>query len=152
MLISASDPSFPFSCAACLKFQSMPEGTWYCSSCSDGSVSSKKATGTGPSGNSKPILIRLSRVVKAPESEIGGCVFCRFVAYLYFPLYMLCFCGGCCLRCSLSFIVDRSHDFSIGRFDERTVILCDQVTLLIFFIQTLTITSLAFSDCAIHFF
>lgn len=81
---------------ACLKFQSMPEGTWYCSSCSDGSVSSKKATGTGPSGNSKPILIRLSRVVKAPESEIGGCVFCR------------------------------SHDFSIGRFDERTVILCDQ--------------------------
>ncbi|KAH0886994.1 hypothetical protein HID58_063090 [Brassica napus] len=81
---------------ACLKFQSMPEGTWYCSSCSDGSVSSKKATANGPSGNSKPILIRLSRVVKAPESEIGGCVFCR------------------------------SHDFSIGRFDERTVILCDQ--------------------------
>lgn len=81
---------------ACLKFQSMPEGTWYCSSCSDGSVSSKKATATGPSGNSKSILIRLSRVVKAPESEIGGCVFCR------------------------------SHDFSIGVFDERTVILCDQ--------------------------
>ncbi|KAF8110618.1 hypothetical protein N665_0081s0048 [Sinapis alba] len=81
---------------ACLKFQSMPEGTWYCSSCSDGSVSSKKATATGPPGNSKSILIRLSRVVKAPESEIGGCVFCR------------------------------SHDFSIGVFDERTVILCDQ--------------------------
>jgi hypothetical protein len=35
--------------------------------------------------------------VKAPESDIGGCVFCR------------------------------SHDFSIGKFDDRTVILCDQV-------------------------
>ncbi|KAJ0259634.1 Acyl-CoA N-acyltransferase with RING/FYVE/PHD-type zinc finger domain-containing protein [Hirschfeldia incana] len=81
---------------ACLKFQSMPEGTWYCSSCSDGSLSSKKVTATGPPGNSKSILLRLSRVVKAQESDIGGCVFCR------------------------------SHDFSIGVFDERTVILCDQ--------------------------
>ncbi|EOA26575.1 hypothetical protein CARUB_v10022635mg [Capsella rubella] len=81
---------------ACLKFQSMPEGTWYCSSCNDGTISSKKATATDPSGNFKPIVIRLTRVVKAPESEIGGCVFCR------------------------------SHDFSIGKFDDRTVILCDQ--------------------------
>ncbi|ESQ52392.1 hypothetical protein EUTSA_v10016239mg [Eutrema salsugineum] len=81
---------------ACLKFQSMPEGTWYCSSCNDGTFSSKKATAPDPSGNSKPIVIRLTRVVKAPESEIGGCVFCR------------------------------SHDFSIGKFDDRTVILCDQ--------------------------
>ncbi|KAL1209962.1 Increased DNA methylation 1 [Cardamine amara subsp. amara] len=81
---------------ACLKFQSMPEGTWYCSSCNDGPTSSKKAIATDPSGNSKPIVIRLSRVVTAPESEIGGCVFCR------------------------------SHDFSIGKFDDRTVILCDQ--------------------------
>jgi hypothetical protein len=24
------------------------------------------------------------------------------------------------------FMVDRSHDFSIGKFDDRTVILCDQ--------------------------
>ncbi|CAA0375261.1 unnamed protein product [Arabidopsis thaliana] len=81
---------------ACLKFQSMPEGTWYCSSCNDGPISSKKATTTDPSGNARPIVIRLSRVVKAPESDIGGCVFCR------------------------------SHDFSIGKFDDRTVILCDQ--------------------------
>ncbi|XP_010517021.2 PREDICTED: uncharacterized protein LOC104792538 [Camelina sativa] len=81
---------------ACLKFQSMPEGTWYCSSCNDGPVSCKKAPATDPSSNLKPIVIRLTRVVKAPESEIGGCVFCR------------------------------SHDFSIGKFDDRTVILCDQ--------------------------
>ncbi|KFK29452.1 hypothetical protein AALP_AA7G136200, partial [Arabis alpina] len=81
---------------ACLKFQSMPEGTWYCSSCNDEPISSKKAAATDPSGNSKPIVIRLTRVVKAPESDIGGCVFCR------------------------------SHDFSIGKFDDRTVILCDQ--------------------------
>uniref|UniRef100_A0A1J3FDK7 Chromodomain-helicase-DNA-binding protein 4 n=1 Tax=Noccaea caerulescens TaxID=107243 RepID=A0A1J3FDK7_NOCCA len=81
---------------ACLKFQSMPEGTWYCSSCNDGPSSSKRATAIDPSGNSKAIVIRLTRVVKAPESDIGGCVFCR------------------------------SHDFSIGKFDERTVILCDQ--------------------------
>uniref|UniRef100_A0A1J3DEN4 Chromodomain-helicase-DNA-binding protein 4 n=1 Tax=Noccaea caerulescens TaxID=107243 RepID=A0A1J3DEN4_NOCCA len=79
---------------ACLKFQSMPEGTWYCSSCNDGTISSKLATAIDP--NSKPIVIRLTRVVKAPESEIGGCVFCR------------------------------SHDFSVGKFDDRTVILCDQ--------------------------
>jgi hypothetical protein len=79
---------------ACLKFQSMPEGTWYCSSCNDGPTSCKIATASDP--NLKPIVIRLTRVVKAPESEIGGCVFCR------------------------------SHDFSIGKFDDRTVILCDQ--------------------------
>ncbi|XP_023638632.1 increased DNA methylation 1 isoform X2 [Capsella rubella] len=78
----------------CLKFQSMPEGTWYCSSCNDGTISCKTATATDP--NLKPIVIRLTRVVKAPESEIGGCVFCR------------------------------SHDFSVGKFDDRTVILCDQ--------------------------
>ncbi|CAN8316854.1 unnamed protein product [Cochlearia groenlandica] len=81
---------------ACLKFQSMPEGTWFCSSCNDGPLSSKRPTATDLSGNTKPIVIRLTRVVKAPESEIGGCVFCR------------------------------SHDFSIGNFDDRTVILCDQ--------------------------
>ncbi|CAH2064212.1 unnamed protein product [Thlaspi arvense] len=80
--------------APCLKFQSMPEGTWYCSNCNDGSISSKTAIATDP--NLKPIVIRLTRVVKAPESEIGGCVFCR------------------------------SHDFSVGKFDDRTVILCDQ--------------------------
>ncbi|KAL1195853.1 Increased DNA methylation 1 [Cardamine amara subsp. amara] len=79
---------------ACLKFQSMPEGTWYCSSCNDGSISCRTATAADP--NSKPIVIRRTRVVKAPESEIGGCVFCR------------------------------SHDFSVGKFDDRTVILCDQ--------------------------
>jgi len=60
----------------------MPEGTWYCSSCNDGPISSKKATTTDPSGNARPIVIRLSRVVKAPESDIGGCVFCRLVAIL----------------------------------------------------------------------
>ncbi|XP_010529847.1 PREDICTED: uncharacterized protein LOC104806575 isoform X3 [Tarenaya hassleriana] len=81
---------------ACLKFQSKPEGTWYCSSCNDRPVSSKMVTTADPSSNSKPIVIRLTRVVKAPESEIGGCVFCR------------------------------SHDFSAGKFDDRTVILCDQ--------------------------
>ncbi|KAG2329074.1 hypothetical protein Bca52824_000254 [Brassica carinata] len=79
---------------ACLKFQSMPEGSWYCSSCSDRPISSKAAIATNP--NSKPIVIRPRRVVKPPESEIGGCVFCR------------------------------SHDFSVGKFDDRTVILCDQ--------------------------
>ncbi|CAH8382683.1 unnamed protein product [Eruca vesicaria subsp. sativa] len=79
---------------ACLKFQSMPEGSWYCSSCSDRPISSKTAIVTDP--NSKPIVIRPRRVIKPPESEIGGCVFCR------------------------------SHDFSVGKFDDRTVILCDQ--------------------------
>ncbi|ESQ45117.1 hypothetical protein EUTSA_v10010118mg [Eutrema salsugineum] len=79
---------------ACLKFQSMPKGTWYCSSCNDGPVSSKTTIATD--SNMKPIVIRPRRVVKAPESEIGGCVFCR------------------------------SHDFSVGKFDDRTVILCDQ--------------------------
>ncbi|XP_010528338.1 PREDICTED: uncharacterized protein LOC104805464 [Tarenaya hassleriana] len=80
----------------CLKFQSKPEGTWYCSSCNDKPVSSRKVSAGDPWSSSKPIVIRLTRVVKAPESEIGGCVFCR------------------------------SHDFSVGKFDDRTVILCDQ--------------------------
>ncbi|XP_077212918.1 acyl-CoA N-acyltransferase with RING/FYVE/PHD-type zinc finger domain-containing protein [Tasmannia lanceolata] len=44
----------------------------------------------------RPITIRLRRVVKAPTREIGGCVVCR------------------------------GHDFSVAKFDARTVILCDQ--------------------------
>ncbi|KAG2329185.1 hypothetical protein Bca52824_000365 [Brassica carinata] len=79
-------------CAGCP--QAFHTGSWYCSSCNDRPVSSKTAIATDP--NLKPIVIRPRRVVKPPESDIGGCVFCR------------------------------SHDFSVGKFDDRTVILCDQ--------------------------
>ncbi|KAF7804553.1 Increased DNA methylation 1 [Senna tora] len=48
------------------------------------------------SSSARPIMIRLTRVVKASEYEMGGCVVCR------------------------------EHDFSVAKFDERTVIICDQ--------------------------
>ncbi|CAB67675.1 putative protein [Arabidopsis thaliana] len=77
---------------ACLKFQSMPEGTWYCSSCNDGPTSCKIATASW--------------------------------LYTYFNLNANILVLHSAY--SLSPISDRSHDFSIGKFDDRTVILCDQ--------------------------
>ncbi|KAJ9186226.1 hypothetical protein P3X46_005753 [Hevea brasiliensis] len=72
---------------ACLGLQCVPNGVWQCSNCN------KFEHG----GNiTRPIVIRLTRVVKTPEYEVGGCVFCR------------------------------AHDFSTNNFDDRTVILCDQ--------------------------
>ncbi|KAL9239246.1 hypothetical protein vseg_013586 [Gypsophila vaccaria] len=48
------------------------------------------------STSSKPITGRLTRVVKNSEPECGGCVLCR------------------------------ANDFSVDKFDDRTVIICDQ--------------------------
>ncbi|KAK4392225.1 Chromodomain-helicase-DNA-binding protein 4 [Sesamum angolense] len=68
-----------------------PADDWHCSYCRD-----KFGPGRKISGESRPIIIRLKRVVKAPEFEPGGCVICR------------------------------SQDFSAAKFDDRTVIICDQ--------------------------
>ncbi|KAJ7972522.1 Chromodomain-helicase-DNA-binding protein 4 [Quillaja saponaria] len=77
--------------SACLELQNVPEGNWRCLNCRDN-------TGTGQESSSmtRPIMIRSTRVVKAPEFETGGCVVCR------------------------------GYDFSVAKFDERTVIICDQ--------------------------
>ncbi|KAF3454212.1 hypothetical protein FNV43_RR04659 [Rhamnella rubrinervis] len=81
--------------AACLDFKQVPERNWHCPDCKD--KFDPKKTASGESSNiSRPIVIRLTRVVKAPGFEIGGCVVCR------------------------------DHDFSAAKFDERTVMLCDQ--------------------------
>ncbi|KAJ6699615.1 AUTOIMMUNE REGULATOR [Salix purpurea] len=73
--------------AACLDLQDTPEGAWHCPNCNK----------LGHEGNfGRPIVIRLTRVVKTPEYDVGGCVVCR------------------------------AHDFSGDTFDDRTVILCDQ--------------------------
>ncbi|KAL0316310.1 UNVERIFIED_CONTAM: Chromodomain-helicase-DNA-binding protein 4 [Sesamum radiatum] len=77
--------------AACLGLQCPPADDWHCSYCRD-----KFGPGRKISGESRPIIIRLKRVVKAPEFEPGGCVICR------------------------------SQDFSAAKFDDRTVIICDQ--------------------------
>lgn len=60
--------------AACLGVQCTPTSGWLCSYCRDNFVPGRK-----PAGDAGPIMIRLTRVVKAPESEGGGCVVCRFV-------------------------------------------------------------------------
>ncbi|KAK4432377.1 Chromodomain-helicase-DNA-binding protein 4 [Sesamum alatum] len=77
--------------AACLGLQCPPADDWHCSYCRD-----KFGPGRKICGESRPIIIRLKRVVKAPEFEPGGCVICR------------------------------SQDFSAAKFDDRTVIICDQ--------------------------
>ncbi|XP_055806826.1 uncharacterized protein LOC129875540 isoform X2 [Solanum dulcamara] len=77
--------------AACLGLQCTPTSGWLCSYCRDKFVPGRKTV-----GDAGPIMIRLTRVVKAPESEGGGCVVCR------------------------------TPDFSVAKFDDRTVMLCDQ--------------------------
>ncbi|GKV30038.1 hypothetical protein SLEP1_g38903 [Rubroshorea leprosula] len=81
---------------ACLNLPSFPEGDWHCTNCRDKCGSGRKAVSGESPSMSRPIFLRLSRVVKAPEFEIGGCVVCR------------------------------EQDFSVATFDDRTVILCDQ--------------------------
>ncbi|KAI4349277.1 hypothetical protein L6164_009886 [Bauhinia variegata] len=77
--------------AACLGLHCVPESSWHCTDCRDNAGSGRESSGTG-----RPIMIRLTRVVKSPEFEMGGCVVCR------------------------------EHDFSVSKFDDRTVIICDQ--------------------------
>ncbi|XP_049400388.1 uncharacterized protein LOC125864429 isoform X3 [Solanum stenotomum] len=77
--------------AACIGLQCTPTSGWLCSYCRDKFVPGRKTA-----GDAGPIMIRLTRVVKAPESESGGCVVCR------------------------------TPDFSVAKFDDRTVMLCDQ--------------------------
>ncbi|KAF5193095.1 Acyl-CoA N-acyltransferase with RING/FYVE/PHD-type zinc finger domain-containing protein [Thalictrum thalictroides] len=82
--------------ADCLDSQCAPEGNLCCPYCKDKIGIPGKVASSESSGNVRPITIRLTRVVKAPATEIGGCVVCR------------------------------APDFSVMTFDERTVIICDQ--------------------------
>nr|GMC91822.1 uncharacterized protein LOC109158230 [Ipomoea batatas] len=77
--------------AACLGLECAPSSNWLCAHCRDKFGPGRKVT-----GESRPIIIRLTRVVKAPSYESGGCVVCRV------------------------------PDFSPETFDDRTVMLCDQ--------------------------
>ncbi|XP_051113826.1 uncharacterized protein LOC127239631 isoform X2 [Andrographis paniculata] len=77
--------------AACVDPLCLPTDDLHCPSCGDKISPCRRA-----SGESRPIILRLRRVVKAPEFESGGCVICR------------------------------SQDFSAVKFDDRTVIICDQ--------------------------
>lgn len=74
----------------CLRLQNPPVDDWRCPNCNERKVD------LDSSNCSKPIIIRLTRVVKNPETICGGCVLCR------------------------------AHDFSVDKFDDRTVIICDQ--------------------------
>uniref|UniRef100_A0A9I9CW33 PHD-type domain-containing protein n=1 Tax=Cucumis melo TaxID=3656 RepID=A0A9I9CW33_CUCME len=88
----------------CLHLQNVPEGVWSCPNCRDKVGSNSKAISGGSLSFSKPIVFRLTRVVKAPEYEIGGCV----------------------ITASYRVVKKLRHDFSAAKFDDRTVLLCDQ--------------------------
>lgn len=73
-------------CAACLGLQCLPPDDWHCLHCRDKLCSGRKA-----SGESRHIILRLKRVVKAPEFEPGGCVICRSVGALEVLSLTLCY-------------------------------------------------------------
>ncbi|KAL1822636.1 hypothetical protein ACET3Z_009414 [Daucus carota] len=77
--------------SVCLRLECIPTGHWHCPHCTERFNSSGRN-----GGESRSIIFRLNRVVKAPEYQPGGCVVCRL------------------------------QDFSVDTFDERTVMLCDQ--------------------------
>ncbi|XP_057534183.1 uncharacterized protein LOC130812654 isoform X1 [Amaranthus tricolor] len=74
----------------CLSLLDAPVGDWRCPNCNERKSNVDSLT------SSKPIIIRLSRVVKNSETVCGGCALCR------------------------------ENDFSVDNFDDRTVIICDQ--------------------------
>lgn len=83
ILVSGSLPlcgsyAFTFMHAACLGLECAPSSNWLCAHCRDKFGPGRKVT-----GESRPIIIRLTRVVKAPSYESGGCVVCRCVLYLF---------------------------------------------------------------------
>ncbi|KAL0344557.1 UNVERIFIED_CONTAM: Chromodomain-helicase-DNA-binding protein 4 [Sesamum radiatum] len=86
--------------AACLGLQCPPADDWHCSYCRD-----KFGPGRKISGESRPIIIRLKRVVKAPEFEPAS---------------------AANRNSSIAFSTHGSQDFSAAKFDDRTVIICDQ--------------------------
>lgn len=69
--------------AVCLGLECVPTGDWHCSHCTE-----KFGPGGKAAGESRPIILRLTRVVKAPEYEAGGCVVCRFVSEIV-VIYMV---------------------------------------------------------------
>lgn len=59
--------------SACLRLQNAPMDDWRCPDCNDSKAD------VDSSRSSKPIIIRLTRVVKSPETLCGGCALCRLV-------------------------------------------------------------------------
>ncbi|CAA7390730.1 unnamed protein product [Spirodela intermedia] len=89
----------------CVGLTSVPKGDWYCPYCqnmhqkekfgehNENAIAAGRVAGVDPI---EEIIQRCIRIVKTPETDIGGCVLCR------------------------------GHDFSKSGFGPRTVILCDQ--------------------------
>lgn len=93
--------------AGCLGLHCLPTNDWHCPHCKD-----KFGPGRKTTGESRPIIIRLKRVVKAPEFEPGGCVICRFVAAAAVCLYDFC-------QFMFSFFVSRLWIHCIRKFSEE---------------------------------
>lgn len=71
-----------------MDFRRVPERNWHCPDCKD--KFDPRKTANGESSNiSRPIVIRLTRVVKAPGFEIGGCVVCRLVGLFSIKINLL---------------------------------------------------------------
>ncbi|XP_039068014.1 uncharacterized protein LOC120214103 [Hibiscus syriacus] len=72
---------------ACLKIEHLPEDDWLCANCSDKKGLGRKDASGEASRIVRPIVIRLTRVVKAPEFEIGGCAVCRLGTSVFFSYH-----------------------------------------------------------------
>lgn len=71
-----------------MDLECIPEGDWQCPNCIERVCPGRKTAAGESSGLGRPIVIRLTRVVKASEFEYGGCVVCRLVSLIRNLLFL----------------------------------------------------------------
>jgi hypothetical protein len=123
-----------------------PEGDWYCQFCvslhrrdncvasNDNARAAGRVEGVDPI---EQIFKRCIRIVSISETDLGGCTICKwdlpFLASISLVYNLYRYLD---LNVILLLFLHRLHDFSQSGFDDRTVILCDQVFVFLFLLYS----------------